>query len=240
MSVLPKYAHGRISIPWWYGLGYLFGWGSAAIIGIRRVTTMEIILTTESIIALVVCAFIGSVLFVLPMALSKFAKQKTDAEKLKRKIAEEGRDPTDLAQLTASERWEIQKAQKFDRIFMFAFGLNVILATALTCAILILAQDRIGADSWVKFGVYGIALALICAWIIYELVIKAVAAGEWEKKSAEAFRVSKAVADKVAEMNGGYAALVKKFIASGISKKEAEKMAKDAIIADPTLLDKVE
>lgn len=237
MSVLPEYAHGRISIPWWYGLGYLFGWGSAAFIGIRRVTTMEIILTNESIIAMVVCAFIGAMFFTLPMAISKYGKQKTDAEKMKRKIAEEGRDPDCDDQLTALERWEIHKAQKFDRIFLFTYALNVLLGTMFTCGILILAQDRIGAESWEKFAVYGAILGMIAAWITYNLIIKAVAAGEWEKKSAEAFRIVKPVVDKIAEMNGGYLALVQKYINFGFNKKEAEKMAKDAIVANPGLLD---
>ena len=89
MSILPQYASGRISIPWWYGLGYLFGWTTAGIIGIGRVTTMEIILANETLIAMAICALAGSLVFTLAIALSKYAKQVTDAEKLKKKLAEE-------------------------------------------------------------------------------------------------------------------------------------------------------
>lgn len=237
MSVLPQYASGRISIPWWYGLGYVFGWTTAGIIGIGRVTTMEIILANETLIAMAICALAGSLVFTLAIALSKYAKQVTDAEKLKKKLAEEGRDPEDLENLTAAERWEIVKAKKFDRMFLIAYALNAILGAALACAVLILAQEKIVSD-WEHFAVYGLILGIIASWFLYETVMKSVMAGEWQKKSAEAFRIVQAVADKAVEVNGGYAALVQKFIAGGISKKDAEKMAKDAIIANPDLLNK--
>lgn len=237
MSVLPQYASGRISIPWWYGLGYLFGWTTAGIIGIGRVRTMEIILANETLIAMAICALMGSLVFTLAIALSKYAKQVTDAEKLKKKLAEEGRDPEDLENLSAAERWEIVKAKKFDRMFLIAYALNAILGAALACAVLILAQEKIVSD-WEHFAVYGLILGIIASWFLYETVMKSVMAGEWQKKSAEAFRIVKAVADKAAEVEGGYATLVQKYIAGGFSKKDAEKMAKDAIIANPALLDK--
>ena len=122
-------------------------------------------------------------------------------------------------------------------MFLIAYVLNAILGAALACAVLILAQEKIVSD-WEHFAVYGLILGIIAAWFLYETVMKSVMAGEWQKKSAEAFRVVQAVADKAVEVNGGYAALVQRFIAGGISKKDAEKMAKDAIIANPDLLDK--
>ena len=57
---------------------------------------------------------------------------------------------------------------------------------------------------------------------------------------ADAFRIVKTNIDKAAEVNGGYSALVQKLIASGMSKKEADKMAKDMIVANPALLDNKE
>lgn len=239
MSVLPEYAHGRISIPWWYGLGYMFGWTTAGIIGIGRVKTMEVILSNITIIAMVACALVGSLAFTVFMAISKFEKQKADAEKLRTKIAENGRDPSAEDQLTSAEKWELTKASKFDKIFLIADAMTVILGTALACAILILANDRIG-DEWEYYAVYGLILGLIATWFLYELVIKSVAAGEWQKKSADAFRLVKSVADKTAEMNGGYAALVDKLIASGVKKKQAEKLAKQMVIANPDLLEEKE
>lgn len=237
MSVLPQYASGRISIPWWYGLGYIFGWTTAGIIGIKGDNTMEIILSNLAIIAMAVSALVGSLAFTISIALSKYAKQKTDAEKLKSKLAEAGRDPEDLASLTAAERWEIVKAQKFDRMFLIAYALTAVLGTALACAVLIMASDRI-ADDWEHYAVYGLIAGIVASWFLYETVTKSVMAGEWQKKSAEAFRVAKAVADKTAEVEGGYAALVQKYINNGISKKEAQKLAKEAIVANPDLLNK--
>jgi predicted nucleotide-binding protein (sugar kinase/HSP70/actin superfamily) len=235
MSVLPEYAHGRISIPWWYGLGYVFGWTTAGIIGIRRNETMEIILDNLTIIAMVVCALIGSLAFTVFMAISKYEKQKTDAEKLRTKIAEGGRDPTDPASLTSAEKWELTKASKFDRIFIIADAMTVILGTALACIVLILANERIGND-WEYYAVYGLILGILATWFLYETVIKSVAAGEWQKKSADAFRIVKSVADETAEMNGGYAALVEKLVKSGVKKKQADKLAKEMIVANPDLL----
>ena len=237
MSVLPQYASGRISIPWWYGLGYIFGWITAGIIGIKGDNTMEIILSNLAIIAMAVSALVGSLAFTISIALSKYAKQKTDAEKLKSKLAEAGRDPEDLASLTAAERWEIVKAQKFDRMFLIAYALTAVLGTALACAVLVMASDRI-TDDWEHFAVFGLIAGIVASWFLYETVTKSVMAGEWQKKSAEAFRIVKAVADKTAEVEGGYAALVQKYITNGISKKEAQKLAKEAIVANPGLLDK--
>ena len=198
---------------------------------------MEIILSNLAIIAMAVSALVGSLAFTISIALSKYAKQKTDAEKLKSKLAEAGRDPEDLASLNAAERWEIVKAQKFDRMFLIAYALTAVLGTALACAVLIMASDRI-ADDWEHYAVFGLIAGIVASWFLYETVTKSVMAGEWQKKSAEAFRIVKAVADKTAEVEGGYAALVQKYIVNGISKKEAQKLAKEAIVANPDLLDK--
>ena len=98
-----------------------------------------------------------------------------------------------------------------------------------------LRNERIG-NEWEYYAVYGLILGLLATWFLYELVIKDVAAGQWQKKSADAFRIVKSVADEAAEVEGGYAALVQKLIASGVKKKEADKLAKEMIVANPDLL----
>lgn len=198
---------------------------------------MEIILNNLTIIAMVVSAFMGSLAFTMSIAISKYAKQKRDAEELKSKLAETGRDPEDLESLTAVERWTIKKAEKFDRMFLVMYALTAIMGTLLACAVILVLENKPG-EEWTHYAVYGLVAGLAATWILYEAVTKSVMAGEWQKKTADAFRVVKTVADKAVEVNGGYAALVQKFIAGGISKKDAEKMAKDAIIANPALLDK--
>ena len=236
MSILPAYHDGRVSIPWWYGLGYLVGWTMGGwVFGIWR-DTMEIILSNISIIAMVLCALFGSSAFTVSVALSKFEKQKTDAEKVRYKIVAEGRDPDNEEQLTPSEKWEISKAMKFDKIFLFADALCISVGTALACIVLLFRSEAIGADAWEMYAVYGFILGIIASWFLYETVIKSIAAGEWQKKTADAFRIVKAVADEAAEVSGGYPALVQKYIDNGFSKKEAQKLAKEAIIANPDLL----
>lgn len=200
---------------------------------------MEVILSNMTIIAMVVCALIGSLAFTVFMAISKYEKQKADAEKLRSKIADAGRDPDAADQLTSAEKWELTKASKFDKIFLIADAMTVILGTALACAVLILANERIG-DEWTYYAVYGLVLGILATWFLYELVIKDVAAGQWQKKSADAFRIVKTNIDKAAEVNGGYAGLVEKLVASGVKKKQAEKLAKQMVIANPDLLEKEE
>ena len=229
MSVLPQYARGRISIPWWYCFGWMSSWVAAGIFGIGEYETMEIIISNITLIAMAVASIVGSMVFSFSIALSKFAKQKADAVKLERKIVDSGRDPEETEALTASEKWELGKAKKFDKIFLIGYTLNAIVGGLLAIAVLIFAQERLG-DEWMAYAVYGLVLGIVGAWFLYETVTKSVMAGEWQKKSEEAFRVVKAVADEVAEVEGGYDALVSKLMASGIKKSDAKKMAKEIIV----------
>lgn len=236
MSVLPQYARGRISIPWWYSLGWISSWVVAGIFGIRRDDTMEIIISDMSIIAMGIASIIGAVVFSFSIMLSRYAKQRTDAAKLERKIVESGRDPENIETLTANEKWELSKAKKVDKIFLIGYAFTAIAGALLAMAVLVIAQDRI-PDEWLTYAVYGLILGLIASWLIYETVTKSIMAGEWQKKSEEAFRVVKAVADKAVEVEGGYDALIAKLMASGVKKSEAKQIARDMIAKDPTILD---
>ena len=138
MSIWPIFRHGRVCVPWWYGLGYC-AWVAviAYIIGIKS-DTMDIYLSMESLIALVICALVGSLAYTIFGALSRWEKQRTDAEKVRNAVAASGRDPTDDAQLTAAEKWDLTKAQKFDRLFLVADILQVIIGTGIAVAIMYL------------------------------------------------------------------------------------------------------
>ena len=201
---------------------------------------MDIILSNASVIAMVVSALIGASIYSALQAISKYEKQKTDAEILRRKIAENGRDPSAEDQLTAMEKWELTKADKFDKIFLFAYAVATSLGIALACAVMILAVRERIPDAWEYYAVYAFVLSIVATWFINETVIKYVALGQWEKKMADAFRIVVAVVDKAAEISGGYPALVQKYIDNGFSKKEAAKLAKEAIVANPDLLKKEE
>ena len=211
-------------------------WAVAGIFGIKESETMEIIISNITLIAMAVASVVGSMAFSFSIALSKYAKQKTDAAKLERKIAEGGRDPENIESLTASEKWELDKAKKFDKIFFIGYTLNAIVGALLAVAVLIIAQEKVG-DEWMTYAVYGLVLGIIGAWFLYETVTKSVMAGEWQKKSEDAFRIVKATVDKAVEVEGGYDALIAKLMASGIKKSEAKKLARVMIAEDPTILE---
>lgn len=240
MSIWPRIYHGRVCVPWWYGLGYC-AWVVviAYLIGISRSDTMDIYLSMESLIALVICAFIGALFYTVFGALSRYEKQRTDAEKIRNAVAASGRDPTAEDQLTASEKWELKKACKFDRLFLVADIFQVIIGTGIAVAILFLFGGSVIEDQFAKYGVLGFVAGIIVTLIIYETLVKTAVAGLWEKKSAEAFRVITTVADEVVEANGGLQTLIDKYTAAGLSKREAREMAKAKLIEDPDYLNKL-
>lgn len=238
MSIWPIFRHGRVCVPWWYGLGYC-AWVAviAYIIGIKS-DTMDIYLSMESLIALVICALVGSLAYTIFGALSRWEKQRTDAEKVRNAVAASGRDPTDDAQLTAAEKWDLTKAQKFDRLFLVADILQVIIGTGIAVAIMYLFGGAVIEDEFAKYGVLGFIAGIIVTLILYETLVKTAVSGLWQKKSADAFRVVATVANEVVEANGGLQALIDKYLAAGLSKKEAREMAKAKLIEDPDYLDR--
>lgn len=197
---------------------------------------MAIILSIESTIALVICAFVGALAYTAFYAISKYEKQKADAAKLMASIAASGRDPTAKDQLTPAESWEISKAQKFDRIFLIADAFAVVIGAGLASAAIYLFGANIMEDSFVKYGVIGFMAGLVVTLVVYETLVKNAAQGKWEEKSAAAFQIVKAVADDAIEANGGIEALTAKLIAQGFSKREAKKLAKQKL-ADEALND---
>lgn len=237
MSILPKWHHGRVCIPWWYALIYA-AWAPAVIIGIRG-STMEILLSNESLIALIACAFVGSLMYVAFNALSKYEKQKRDAEEIRNKVAASGRDPTAEETLTASEKWEITKAQKFDKIFLIADIFAVIIGTGLAVAFLYLFGGAFVSDEAAKYGVLGFIAGIVATLVLNETLVKAAAQGLWEEKSAEAFRIISTATEDVIEAKGGFNALIEKYVAAGLSKKEARDLAKQKLLEDPDALDKL-
>lgn len=232
MSILPTWHKGRVCVPWWYGLGYA-GWLAVGIsIGIRSYDTMVTALSFESTVALVACAFVGALAYTVFYAVSKYEKQKADAAKLQASIAASGRDPAAEDQLTPAERWELNKAKKFDRIFLIADAFAVIIGAGLAAAAIYLYGHNIMEDSFVKYGVLGFLAGIVVTLVINETLVKNAAQGLWEEKSAEAFQIVKAVADDVIEANGGLEALTAKLVAQGFSKREAKKLAKQKLAED--------
>ena len=238
MSILPKWHNGRVCIPWWYGLGYpviwcLFGVG----IGIRAGGTMIMDISVASAVAMCVLAFIGAGAYFVFYGVSAYREQKAQAEELKSKIVASGRDPSDPSTLTVAERWEIEKCQKFDRIFLIADLLGVLISAGCAVAVIYfygLSAGRI-PDEWPMVAVTAFIGGIVGAWFINETLVQTAAKGEWEKKAKDAFRaVEPAVAEVVAKVAGTsrFEELVAKYLEAGLSKKEAREAAKAKLIEE--------
>lgn len=236
MSILPRWHNGRVCIPWWYGLGYPVLWCLFGVsIGIKAGGNMIMDISVASAIAMTVMAFVGSVSYFVFFAVSKYAEQKAQAEELKSAIVASGRDPADTSLLTVKERWEIQKCQKFDRIFLIADILGVLISAGCAVAVIYfygLTAGRI-PDEWPMVAVTALIGGIVGAWFINETLVKTAAKGEWEKKAKEAFRaVEPVIEGAVAQVTGStrFDELVAKYIEAGLNKKEAREAAKAKLI----------
>lgn len=235
MSVLPEWHSGRVSIPWWYGLGYPAVWATIGVwIGISAGDIMMDI-STASALAMIVLAFIGSGAYFVFYGISKYREQKAQAEELKAKIVTSGRDPADASALTIKEKWEISKCQKFDKIFLVADILGVIISTGLAVAILYFYGIQAGriADDWPMVAVTAFIAGLIAAWFINETLVQTAAKGEWQKKAKEAFRtVQPAIEGAIKAGTSRLDELVAKYLQAGCTKKEAKELAKAELLEE--------
>lgn len=188
-------------------------------------------ITTETLIAMAVCALVGAFLYVAFDALSKYEKQKTDAVKIKDKVASSGRDPNDPTALTASEKWEINKVQKFDRLFLIVDALLILLAAGLTIAGVYWFGDRIHLEAIEEIAIASFFIGAAVAFFLDMTIVKNLGTAEWEKKKQAAFQytadaVSEAVTSTVASRKDE---LIAKYIEAGLSKREAKKLAEKKI-----------
>lgn len=233
MSVLPKYRNGRVCIPWWYGLGYPAVWCAIGVsIGINAGENMMDI-STASALAMIVLAVIGSGFYFAFYGISKYREQRAQADELKAKIYASGRDPADTATLSASEKWDIEKCQKFDKIFIVADILGAIIAAGLAVAVIYFYGIQAGriADDWAMVAVTSFIGGLVAAWIINETLVASAANGEWAKKASAAFRtVRPAIESAIKEGATRLDELAAKFMADGFSKKEARDLAKEVLV----------
>lgn len=234
MAMLPRMKDGHLCVPWWYVLGYPFY--IAGIIAVGGIE-MDPELTT---IALLVCSVLGAAAYIVLGAIAKYEKQRTDAAQLKSKIAANGRDPDNLEQLTPAERWEIKKAQKFDKIFLIADAVAIIMASAFSYAVIhYFGADYLTPGAWEEYAVAGIAGGIIAALFIDKTVMQWIAAGLWEVKTAKAFQLAAPVIEEViakAAPVSKYDELVQSYIGGGFSSKKAKKMAEDYIANHPECL----
>lgn len=232
MSILPKWHNGRVCIPWWYGLGYPLLWCAVGIsFGMRYDSMIE--LTSISAIAMIVCAVFGALFYVVLNAISNFEKQRTDADELRAKIVQSGRDPADLSTLTVAEKWDLQKVQKFDRLFLIVDIFAVIVSAGLSVAGVLLFGEKILDPVWQEYAVATFFIAIAVAWFLDMTILKALGTAEWEKRKQDAFQVvTAAVEEAVATGMTHKDELIAKFVDAGFSKKEAEALAKEAILKE--------
>ena len=232
MSILPKWHNGRVCIPWWYGLGYPLLWCAVGIsFGMRYDSMIE--LTSISAIAMIVCAVFGALFYVVLNAISKFEEQRTDADELRAKIVQSGRDPADLSTLTVAEKWDLQKVQKFDRLFLIVDTFAVLVSAGLSVAGVLLFGEKILDPVWQEYAVATFFIAILVAWFLDMTILKALGTAEWEKRKQDAFQaVTAAVEEAVATGMTHKDELIAKFVDAGFSKKEAEALAKEAILKE--------
>lgn len=229
MTALPAFHDGRICTPWWYALGrwcvrLLAAW---AVIGGIHMEPLE-----TTIIAAIICSAIGAVAYIVLTSLARYKKQRTDAEKLRSKIAAEGRDPLNPEQLSAFERWELTKAQKFDRIFIAVGVIGAILSTAAATGILYVFGPNWIAPEWQYYAIVGGIMGIVAGWAFDQTIIDAIATCTWQDKTAKAFRTVEAVVAEAAEASK-LDELVAKYVKAGFSAKDAKEMAKEYILGHP-------
>ena len=191
---------------------------------------MEPLETT--IIAAIICSAIGAVAYIVLTSLARYKKQRTDAEKLRSKIAAEGRDPLNPEQLSAFERWELTKAQKFDRIFIAVGVIGAILSTAAATGVLYVFGPNWIAPEWQYYAIVGGIMGIVAGWAFDQTIIDAIATCTWQDKTAKAFRTVEAVVAEAAEASK-LDELVAKYVKAGFSAKEAKEMAKEYILGHP-------
>lgn len=232
MTALPEWKDGRITVPWWYVPGWwLARFGiTAAVIGGFKMEPLE-----TTILAAIICSAIGAAAYIILTELARFKKQRTDAEKLRSKIATEGRDPTDPAQLTPAERWELTKAQKFDRIFIAVGIIGAILATGAAVGVLHVFGPNWIEPEWQNYAIMGAVLGIIAAWVFDQTILDAIATCTWQDKTAKAFRIVEAVAIEAAETSK-LDELIAKYVKAGFSAKDAKEMAKEYLLNHPEAL----
>ena len=190
-------------------------------------------------IAMLVCSLLGASAYIVLGAIAKYEKQRTDAAELKSKIAANGRDPDNAEQLTPAERWEINKAQKFDKIFLIVDVVAIVIATAFSYAVLhYFGADYLTPEAWEEYAVAGLAVGIVSALFLDKTVIQWVASGAWEMKTAQAFQLATPVVEKVVApaVKSKYEELVDTYTNGGFSPKKAKKMAKEYIANHPEAL----
>lgn len=235
MSILPQWHKGRVCIPWWYGLGYPILWCSVGLaIGIRTSDISMIELDFYCMVATVICALVGALVYVVYNAVSKYEKQRTDAAQLRDKIALSGRDPTNTELLTAAEKWDLTKAQKFDRLFVIVDVLAVLISAGLAIAcVWLYGAKYLTPDAWVEYAVVAFFAGIVVALFLDVTVISAIGTSEWEKKKQAAFQSATSIVEQTAtKAVSRRDELVQDFIAKGCTRKEAEALAKEALLAE--------
>lgn len=228
MTAIPRMHDGRICTPWWYALGWLAcSLATWAVVGGIHMEPLE-----TTIIAAIICSAVGAVAYIVLTSLARYKKQRTDAEKLRSKIAEEGRDPLNPEQLSAFERWELTKAQKFDRIFIAVGAIGAILSTLAATGILYVFGPNWIEPTWQYYAIVAGVLGIVAAWAFDQTIIDAIATCTWQDKTRKAFQTVSAVVAEVAETSK-LDELVAKYVKAGFSAKDAKEMAKEYILSHP-------
>lgn len=135
--------------------------------------------------ALVICAIFGAVVYFILKATSNYKRQKVQAEELRDKIALSGRDPTNENALTPAERWELTKVAKFDRLFIIAYAIGILIGAGLAIAVVYMFGPKYLPDTWQYFGLVGFFAGLICSLVAYKALLEIALKGKWDDRESE-------------------------------------------------------
>lgn len=222
MSILPKIREGCVCIPWWE-IPIIWSWRSltwaVVILGALDIAVIRMFglasLSIETLILVVAVAVAVSAVYFTFLSLDRYNGQKKQAVEMQLTAAEEGRE------LTAIEKIECDKVEKFDRLFLIGIFAGVILSAVVA----ILADLAVGgyagatSEDTVLYGI-GSLVASICASVLVDqCCIGPVIAGSFRKKVSklyeEATKSLKAVAGNgTSDSKAQVAALLEQIIAS--------------------------
>lgn len=222
MSILPKIREGCVCIPLWE-VPIIWSWRTltwaVVILGALDIAVIRMFglatLTIETLIVVVAVSIIISGAYFSFVSLDRYNGQRKQAEKMILTAAEQGRE------LTAVEKIECEKVEKFDRIFLIGIFAGVIVSTVIAILTDLAVGGYAGAtsDDIVLYGL-GALVASACASVfIDQYCIGSVISGNFRKKISglyeEATKSLKSVAgDGVSDANSQVAAILEQLLTS--------------------------
>lgn len=181
MSILPRIREGCVCIPWWE-VPIIWSWRAVTyaimICGVD-IAVISMIgmasLSFETLLSVAAVAIFVSACYFVFVGLDRFNGQKKQASEMKLKAAEEKRD------LSAIEKIECEKVEKFDITFVFSalFGIGLSALIAVLADLIIGGYFNVPADATAMFCLGALVAAFCSAIIIDQKIVGPVASAKF-------------------------------------------------------------